>query len=114
MATAPRPATRQAVRRRNRTGPKASLPDDALDVRIGLLFRSAARMRHGPILGRADRLRVFPKVTRRKGQFAGAPGGAAALELLVRKLDVDRPLGGVDHDDVTVLAEADRPADRGL
>src|SRR3712207_2986752 len=86
----------------------------ALDIRIALFFFCAARVGDGPVLRRADGLRVFPEVARAEFSLASGPCLAALVELGVRDLDLDGALDGVDGDNVAVPDEADGAADRRL
>src|SRR5712691_474006 len=86
----------------------------ALDIRIGLLLRLATRMGDGAVDRRANLFRVFPQVAGSKIVIARLPAFFAAGELLGGQLYVERALLGVELDDVTVLHQRDRPADRGL
>src|SRR5919112_3900276 len=95
----------------SRARPKAAM---SLDVRIGPLFGSAARVGDGAIPRRTHCLRVLPEITRRRWQFAGSPRRAAPRQLFVRELHGEDSLDRVDHNYVTIPQKSDRAAARRL
>src|SRR5262245_13536605 len=84
------------------------------DVRIALLFCQPARMRHGARHRRTHLLGVLPQVTRSELFFRRLPLRLAADQLLVRQVYRYRAGFGVEGDDVAILQEPDRAADRCL
>src|SRR5688572_2808830 len=77
-----------------------------LGMRAGLRYRALG--------GRADGLGVFPDRAGLVVVGAGLPGLAALLQLGLGQAHIERALVGVDVDDVAVLDQADRAADRRL
>src|SRR3712207_2870687 len=71
-------------------------------------------MGDGAVLGRTDRLRVFPDVARAELGLPRRPGLAALAQLVVRELDLDRAADCVDGNDVAVADKADGTADGRL
>src|SRR5579871_3403968 len=84
----------------------------ASDIRIGFLFRLAAGMRDGAVDRGANLLRVFPEIAGGETVIARLPVFFAAREFVGGKLHVERALLGIEHDDVAILHEPDRAADR--
>src|SRR3546814_7601223 len=74
----------------------------------------AAGVGDGAEVGRADGRRVAPDGARLVVVAARLPLGFARGQLVVGQLDVERALLGIDGDDVAVLEQADRAADRRL
>ena len=83
-----------------------------LDIRIALFLVRTARMGHGPIHRRPNLLGIFPQRTRRMVGLSGLPFGSPFSELGVGQLYVKSSDIGVDLDDVTILQQGDRAADR--
>src|SRR3954468_14492554 len=84
------------------------------NIRITLLLARATRMGNGSIHRGSDLLGVLPQRTGRMIGLARAPFGFTFRELGVAQFYVKRAGHGVDLDDVAVLQERDRPADRGF
>src|SRR5436853_3881860 len=86
----------------------------ASDIRIGLLLRLATGMGDGAVDRGANLFRVFPEIAGGKAVIARLPAFFAAVELGGGQLHRERPLFGVKFDDVAVMDERDRSADRRL
>src|SRR6185369_8348594 len=83
-----------------------------LDIRINMCLRFAAGMGDGTLLRIADGLSIAPYGTRLIVVLARLPGLAALGQFLVAKIDLQRALLGVEADDIAILDQPDRPADR--
>src|SRR2546430_1611559 len=92
--------------------PKTSAKMIRLDVRITLFLVRTARMGYGPIHRRPNLLGIFPQRTRRMVGLSGLPFGSPFSEFGVGQLYVKSSDIGVDLDDVTILQQGDRAADR--
>src|SRR5262245_51365711 len=71
-------------------------------------------MRDRAAPGRPDLTRILGENARRVDRLARLPRGLAPGQLIGGKLDVDHALLRVDHDDIAVAQEADRPGVRRL
>src|SRR6185369_6909086 len=85
-----------------------------LDVGEDVLLGFGAGMHHGPLLRRTDGLRITPKRAGLVVVDPRLPLLAPLGQLPLRQLDVQHALARVDHDDIAVLEQADRPADRSF
>src|SRR5215469_97555 len=96
-------------------GASDAMPADAaLDIRINMGLPLAARMRDGALLRIPDGLSIAPESTRLIVMAPRLPGLAALGELGIGEVDAERPLLGVEADDVAIPDQADRPAHRRL
>src|SRR5688500_12799880 len=78
----------------------------------GRLLPDRTRMRHRAGARRRDRLAVAPDRAGLVLREARLPRGLALRQLVVRQLDLDRALVSVDLDDIAILQQANRSADR--
>src|SRR5215210_7900113 len=95
VASSATAGTDESAATRRRPAERASL-----EIRIGYGLVRSARMGHGAVEGRTNRLSIFPQVTRACRGRARGPRRAACGEFLVRELHVERALDRVDDDDV--------------
>src|SRR5882724_9854957 len=86
----------------------------ASDIRIGLLLRLATGMGDSAVDRGADLFRVFPQIAGSKTVIARLPAFFTAGEFGVGHLHFECALLGIELDDVAVLDERDRSAERGL
>src|SRR6202795_533731 len=85
-----------------------------LDVRITLFLVRTTWMGNRAIHRWPNLLGIFPQRTRRVVSRSGLPFGLTFGEFFVGQFYVKSPDIGVDLDDVAVLQQRDRPADRGF
>src|SRR5262249_22947921 len=83
-------------------------------VRIADLLGLAARMRDRAVDGGTDLLGVFPEIAGGEIGLARLPRLLALGKLGIGKLHVDRTVHSIDGDDVPVLEQRDRSAERRL
>src|SRR3972149_181457 len=109
-----RPAGARAGAATLRPAPITITRNSVSAIRITRLLARPARMGHRAIDGRTHLLGVFPQITGTEFGLARLPLRLALGEFVIRKLDVDRALVGIEFDDVAVADQGDRPADRRL
>src|SRR6187399_1636588 len=85
-----------------------------LDVRITLFLVRTARMGDGPVHRRPNLLGIFPQRTRRVVSLSRHPFGFTFSEFGVAQFYVKDSGLGIDLDNVTILRQGDRTADRRL
>src|SRR6516225_9667654 len=85
-----------------------------LDIRIDMGLPLAAGMSDGPLLRIPHGLSIAPEGARLIVMAPRLPGLAALGELAIAEVDGERPLLGVEADDVAIPDQADRPAHRRL
>src|SRR6185369_7636610 len=86
----------------------------SLNFPVDVLLRFGAGMRGGAGERRADGLGVAPQRARGVHGLARLPFPLARGELGLGKLHADRAFDGIDRDDVAVLQQRDRAAQRGF
>src|SRR3954466_3041374 len=98
----------------NGVAPSISANMIRLDVRIALFLVRTARMGHSPVHRRPNLLGIFPQRTRRVISLSRRPLGFTIGKFGVGQFHVKTTDLGVDLDDVTILQQRDRAADRRL
>src|SRR3546814_5679109 len=82
------------------------------DVGVAFELRLAAGMGHRAVMGIADGLGVFPQRARLVLVLAWLPLLLARRHLPGRTIDAEDALDRIDGDDVAILDQTDRAADR--
>src|SRR5438552_8368894 len=85
-----------------------------LNVRIARFLGRPAGMGHGAVARGPDLLGVFPQISGGEFGTSRLPGFCPRIELCFRQLDVEDAFIGIEHDEVTIVQQPDRTADRGL